>query len=706
MAGPLTQPYHFKTNHTTTDGVVVVDHLAVHHIQDNRVVWNLLGPLAACFKRTRLDVHKLVSKYHDEWAAFFDALGLRLSEQLHKPFKSIARSCKHGDQAMAADAMTSDIWTIDTSGYIIWMLGWASLREPIGSAATSLLSAFLARTDCEPIVGQLRGTLLSTDTLNCMQAGSTLVACDHVHPALDMCRDLTQTARLVDVFKVLRGQAHGCKSACFMRMLKVSVLALAERIHVTLPDIRATQNPLRMDVDRTVGGRKRNWTDIVIAKVNSTVIEKKASTAYQCAKVEGIKRARIDEWHANALLDQQTAGVRVLGAAPGTFSIVSDGARLGKPARETNVYAACCHEVGVAQWLAPQDVSDNAMLRHAEGPLSWTEAGKEHLSARVIAFLEKREAEAKVEKPGALQDPGLPNLHHLRALDNALKSTWDLSLRDFVADRPCGALLESQRRYYCKVADLPESTQQLSRGRSRRPCIEDVGTGDRRLEVAWGRQRRVLHETIDMGPKSWPVRNAMYTAWNIQGTVWNDPHHRRYDSGVNAMTKASLRLFRNGMAFAMNFVAGPWDSDGFQGALVDWSMHCLSGTPLKNGTTNCLNSFTLGCALQSTRTTCPRHMVALSIDRKFGTAPLTWPTSSGKARASSSIGGGRSSSRCLRFASMLASCWRRACMLALPEGTCRLSRIRRGSRIVLTMRRPRQRQQPRPLPATLQRWPP
>ena len=134
------------------------------------------------------------------------------------------------------------------------------------------------------------------------------------------------------------------------------------------------------------------------------------------------------------------------------------------------------------------------------------------------------------------------------------------------------------------VTSLPENLRQQSGGRIRRSVLVDGNSGKRKLEVAWSSRRRILHETLDMGPKSWSIRYALYGHWNLRGSVTADPHHRRHDNAALAMTRAGLRLLRLEMGLALSFVNGPWEGETWHGTLVDaieeWNANSTSRDPL------------------------------------------------------------------------------------------------------------------------------
>ena len=224
----------------------------------------------------------------------------------------------------------------------------------------------------------------------------------------------------------------------------------------------------------------------------------------------------------------------------------------------------------------PQELQACASMRTDKDKHGLTASGKMQMREKVRSFLKKLDPAAPAaKKPRALREPGLPNIHQLRALDHALWETWEIDLTKFKVKRAVRALEDTEERFFKPVAELPPKLQRISGPRIRRSCVKDNATGKTRLEVAWGEPRMLLHECIDMGSKGWPLRTRMYSSMlGLRGTYQNDPHHRRHDGGLNSMTASGLRLLRLEYGFAMNFVSGPWDSDAFgctlEEALEEW----------------------------------------------------------------------------------------------------------------------------------------
>ena len=193
---------------------------------------------------------------------------------------------------------------------------------------------------------------------------------------------------------------------------------------------------------------------------------------------------------------------------------------------------------------------------------------------RVLGFIGQSAALDKARKIDvALKQAGLANADHLRALDNTLRS-MGLSLALFKAERGCGDLGPTEKRYFVHVAALPAHLRAAAGGRVKRACVEDTVSGARRLEVAWDSPRLILHNALDMGAVGRPSKFPLFTTWNVRGTMTFDVHHRRWDNVLNAIDAAGLKLVRLECAIVFSFGVGPWRSDGnfraVEGAMSEW----------------------------------------------------------------------------------------------------------------------------------------
>jgi len=125
---------------------------------------------------------------------------------------------------------------------------------------------------------------------------------------------------------------------------------------------------------------------------------------------------------------------------------------------------------------------DFAGQRNSRGTVALTADGKKKLRGRVGTFLQRRRLAVKAARQAsasslALKDPGLPNLHQMRALDKTLLESWSLDLSKFRATKPIKALTGTEERFFSpvkKLRSLPGQGNQPASQPSARPSSPTV----------------------------------------------------------------------------------------------------------------------------------------------------------------------------------------------------------------------------------------
>lgn len=126
-------------------------------------------------------------------------------------------------------------------------------------------------------------------------------------------------------------------------------------MHAVADELGLQRGGLATDAPRVICGRRRRWGEDVRNELLQGLAKKcRAQHASSTAAVLGIDSRRLSEWHSKELVAQHAAGMWVFGELTGTFVVASGGARLGKPAEDTNLYIAAHHGSGYATWLVPQ----------------------------------------------------------------------------------------------------------------------------------------------------------------------------------------------------------------------------------------------------------------------------------------------------------------------------------------------------------------
>ena len=176
--------------------------------------------------------------------------------------------------------------------------------------------------------------------------------------------------------------------------------------------------------------------------------------------------------------------------------------------------------------------------------------------SRVGEFFQKQHGKAR-----PLKDPGTANCYDLQGWDHAWQVTCGVGLAAFVAETPCRALDEGERRFWVGIDALPPALQSRAQGRVRRACLE-LQAKTTRLEVLWEKPRAILHSWLDMGSTGWPAKHAAYCGWHMRGSFGFDPAHRRHDNLLNAMAAAGLGLMKLECLVVQTFTSGPFHQDG------------------------------------------------------------------------------------------------------------------------------------------------
>ena len=139
-------------------------------------------------------------------------------------------------------------------------------------------------------------------------------------------------------------------------------------------------------------------------------------------------------------------------------------------------------------------------FRTKAGSESLADEGQQAVGDAIRLFLRRRgEEAAKKTAAKRCQEPGLPNVHQMRALDHMSLETLGTPLQSFVAEKPLKALKPGHSREWVDMADLPEPLRAAAGPRARRSVIKE---GDStHLEVIWSERRLVLQECVDMASK-------------------------------------------------------------------------------------------------------------------------------------------------------------------------------------------------------------
>jgi hypothetical protein len=125
------------------------------------------------------------------------------------------------------------------------------------------------------------------------------------------------------------------------------------------------------------------------------------------------------------------------------------------------------------------------------------ELDKKRMDVRLRQFLSQKAQQTGRSVKTHWKKVGLPNMEHMKALDQALTSSIGYGLSHFVCRKPPKPLSMDQERYYVPASDLPPAAAS-DLGLDTRSCILDVKFGKRYLEVILGLCLDISH---DLGPQ-------------------------------------------------------------------------------------------------------------------------------------------------------------------------------------------------------------
>ena len=165
--------------------------------------------------------------------------------------------------------------------------------------------------------------------------------------------------------------------------------------------------------------------------------------------------------------------------------------------------------------------------------------------------------------PKSLKQARLSNKHVVLATDSFLQAfVGSPGLKHFKAADPCRPLAADAERVFLDVQDLPPALQAVSVGRKRRAAIQSQSSKQVRLEVCWGMPRPSLHEVTDMGTIGWNSKPACYDCDRgaVRGSFECDPHHRRNNNCLAALSAAGLSWAKLEVMLAQTMAHGPFDS--------------------------------------------------------------------------------------------------------------------------------------------------
>lgn len=130
---------------------------------------------------------------------------------------------------------------------------------------------------------------------------------------------------------------------------------LARHIHAQVPGVAQGCNPMKVELRRTRGGRRRMYMQAFKTEVSSGMIKKrKVVTSRGVARSECISGALVRGWQAREDLEQLVCLRRWAGDCSGSWGIAEDAAKLGKPAQEVKIFVVMHNSGCEGCWVLNQ----------------------------------------------------------------------------------------------------------------------------------------------------------------------------------------------------------------------------------------------------------------------------------------------------------------------------------------------------------------
>ena len=337
-----------------------------HYVDRSALYWELL-PLLECNRTdtATLDVSHRVKAFRPVWDLLWYMLGWSSDEVLIPSKRSwILKQKTRGDAADDDEVPTElvrEAWTISFVGVLSTLAYWSVHRKQRGLyLAKAWLEAVVAKfAQSDSLLGDLPEEL--SLALGQCQDGARDGVCSHMAPLLaGLAAPAQPTTTLVSLMGgVCRVMPQRPSARASMRTI---CEAIADRAEARVDALDLCDNALKASVTRVIGGRRRGWGESFKSAVMEGLSKRqKSQHASAICDVEGACPRRQSDWHWQKLASIRFAGKRCFTDLSGTFNVCSDGARLGKPAEDTNVYVVAHHGSGHAMWMLPQVIRSSKL---------------------------------------------------------------------------------------------------------------------------------------------------------------------------------------------------------------------------------------------------------------------------------------------------------------------------------------------------------
>lgn len=321
--------------------------------------WDLLGPCCSIFNGSKqtIDVHQVVRSHRVAWATILVRCSLDIDQLVFPSFRAVASAVRRGGSLQAC-ASTRDQWTCDTKALIAFFCH--CIRDCRKSAfvehSTALFAAWLCRVVDMTAVDAAVAAAIEEHKPNC-DAGEADGVCKHMACLIKVVFVEVVGTLHEKMAKLVLGLADrifACEAAA--ATLGAILQVVSHHVHEHVPAVAGSANPLKVDVPRSRGGRRRHYEQAFKADLASGLVKRRrALVGSEAAKVQGVDGRRLREWQSREDIESLVCLRRTLASSSsGSWCICEDAARLGKPALEVKTFAALRSAAGEGAWMMNQ----------------------------------------------------------------------------------------------------------------------------------------------------------------------------------------------------------------------------------------------------------------------------------------------------------------------------------------------------------------
>lgn len=334
-------PYYLHSTQTGSDGYLTTVDFKAYAYSDGQGFWSVErlynALIGKAWKKTKLKDH--LKKDAGAWQIFGHRLGLNI--RVEKSAHQIRLIRLSGGEAEANCYTRDEITMASVNALAVQVLWGFSRRQLVWQArAQSMLLALISRCVDIAVVSDERLLTCCVGAADRCQEGAAGEECEHLQELrchMD-AQDLSGVAWAAH-FLVRLGSYYLRCQACCGSLAKI-LQELAAHINSRLPDLQLNTNPLMEECALGPKTRKRLDEDLK-KELAETVIQKRKAVRGTSlgSAIHGMRHTQVRDAENKKMAAYQNACWRHFdGKDSGVFTLAEDGARIGNPSENTEVY--------------------------------------------------------------------------------------------------------------------------------------------------------------------------------------------------------------------------------------------------------------------------------------------------------------------------------------------------------------------------------